>query len=151
MAALCPLPMLLLPSRSRRDGGSAMQTGDGGVCPRCGGSPTLPRISSSPAPSAAISRPVTCRTAASGSASSWSPRRCHRSKETAMAKSMYAVVGTWTLAEGRWEEQVQGLREQVAPLARQRPGFVAAYWLGDRTTGKASSTVILEDEEAARS
>ncbi len=68
-----------------------------------------------------------------------------------MAKSMYAVVGTWTLAEGRWEEQVQGLREQVAPLARQRPGFVAAYWLGDRTTGKASSTVILEDEEAARS
>lgn len=67
-----------------------------------------------------------------------------------MGKSTYAVIGSWTLAAGRWEEQVRGLREQVVPLTRQIPGFVATYWLGDRVTGKASSTVILEDEEAAR-
>jgi hypothetical protein len=67
-----------------------------------------------------------------------------------MAESKYAVVGTWTLAEGRWEEQVRGLREQIVPLVRQSPGFVAGYWLGDRATGRTSSTVILEDEEAAR-
>lgn len=67
-----------------------------------------------------------------------------------MGTSMYAVVGTWTLAEGRWEEQVRGLHEQIVPLVRQSPGFVAGYWLGDRATGKTSSTVILEDEEAAR-
>lgn len=64
--------------------------------------------------------------------------------------SMYAVVGNWTLAEGHWEEQLRGLHEQIVPLVRQSPGFVAGYWLGDRATGKTHSTIILEDEEAAR-
>ncbi len=67
-----------------------------------------------------------------------------------MAKSRYAVVGAWTLAEGRWEEHLQGLHEQIVPQVRQSPGFVAAYWLGDRAAGTTHSTVVLEDEEAAR-
>lgn len=67
-----------------------------------------------------------------------------------MDQSTYAVVGAWTLAEGRWDEQVQGLREQVVPLARQVPGFVAGYWLGEQATGKTTSLIVLEDEEAAR-
>ncbi len=48
-----------------------------------------------------------------------------------MAKSMYAVVGTWILAEGRWEEQVQGLRAQTADLAHAGtldPAGVAATY-----------------------
>lgn len=67
-----------------------------------------------------------------------------------MAEGMYAVVGTWTLEHGRWEEQVRGLHEQIVPMARQYPGLVAATWMGDRTTGKTQSTVILESEEVAR-
>jgi hypothetical protein len=67
-----------------------------------------------------------------------------------MDKGMYAVVGSWTMAEGRWEEQVQGPREQIVPVVRQFPGFVAACWLGDQATSTTHSTVILEDEETAR-
>ncbi len=67
-----------------------------------------------------------------------------------MAKSMYAVVGAWIMAEGRWEEQLRGLHEQVVPLVRQSPGFVAGYWLGDRATDKTYTMITLEGEEAAR-
>lgn len=67
-----------------------------------------------------------------------------------MPKSLYAVVGTWTMAPDRWEEQLHGLHEQVVPLVRQSPGFVAAWWLGDPATGRTSSTIILEDEAAAQ-
>jgi len=49
-----------------------------------------------------------------------------------MSKNMYGVLGVWNLADGRWEEQVRGLLEQVVPLARDVPGFVAGYWLGNR-------------------
>jgi hypothetical protein len=63
---------------------------------------------------------------------------------------MYAVVGTWTLAPGRWDEQLHGLHEQVVPRAREVPGLVAAYWLADQAAGKTQSLVILEDEASAR-
>jgi hypothetical protein len=67
-----------------------------------------------------------------------------------MATSRYAVLGVWTMAEGRWEEQLRGLREQVVPRAQQIPGFVAGYWLGDQSAGKTYSMIVLEDEDAAR-
>lgn len=67
-----------------------------------------------------------------------------------MPTHRYAVVGSWTMAPSRWEEQLRGLHEQIVPLVCRHPGFVAAYWLGDRDTGKAHSTIILEDEAAAR-
>ena len=63
---------------------------------------------------------------------------------------MYAVVGTWRMEVGRWEEQVKGLHENVVPLTRQLPGFVSGTWVGDATTGKTTSMIVLEDEEAAR-
>ncbi len=63
---------------------------------------------------------------------------------------MYAVVGTWSMEAGRWEEQVKGLHENIVPLTRQLPGFVSGTWLGDATTGKTTSMIVLEDEEAAR-
>ena len=54
------------------------------------------------------------------------------------------------MAEGRWEEQLRGLHEQVVPLVQQSPGFVAGYWLGDRAADKTYTMIVLEDEEAAR-
>ncbi len=67
-----------------------------------------------------------------------------------MAASMYAVVGSWTMETGRWEEQLQGLHEHIVPRARQIPGFVAGYWLGDPQTGRSQSLIVLEDEASAR-
>ena len=48
-----------------------------------------------------------------------------------MNKRMYAVVGNWSMEEGRWEEQVRGLQETIVPLVLQVPGFVSGTWLGD--------------------
>jgi hypothetical protein len=67
-----------------------------------------------------------------------------------MAKSMYAVVGTWTMAPGRWEEQVRGLHEQVVPQVRQVPGFVAGYWLGNRGESRTYTLILFEDGESAQ-
>jgi hypothetical protein len=48
------------------------------------------------------------------------------------------------------EEQQQGLHEQVMPLVRQHPGFVAGYWTLDRANNRSFTTIVLDDEEAAR-
>ncbi len=65
-----------------------------------------------------------------------------------MATSMYGVIGTWKMAEGRWEEQA--LHEQVVPMVRQVPGFIAGYWLGNRGEDKTYTLIVLEDEESAQ-
>ena len=65
-------------------------------------------------------------------------------------KGTHAVVGIWNLADGFVEEQEGGLEKEVLPLVRQFPGFVAGYWLADRTTHRSYSFILMEDEEAAR-
>ncbi len=67
-----------------------------------------------------------------------------------MSKNLYAVVGAWEMDASRWDEQQRSLHEQIVPMVSQSPGFVAGYWMGDRTASKTYSTIILEDEEAAQ-
>ena len=63
---------------------------------------------------------------------------------------MYAAVGVWNMQAGDWEEQKRGLHEQVVPMVRKIPGFVAGYWMVDQAAGKTHTTILLEDEEAAQ-
>jgi hypothetical protein len=42
------------------------------------------------------------------------------------------------------------LHEEIVPLARQSPGFVAGYWMGDQAADKTYGTIVLEDEEAVQ-
>ena len=63
---------------------------------------------------------------------------------------MYAAVGVWNMAAGDWEEQQRGLHEEIVPMVRQIPGFVAGYWMGDQAAGKTYTTIVWEDEEAAQ-
>ena len=67
-----------------------------------------------------------------------------------MSNGRYAVVSSWSFEPGRMEEQQRGLHEQVMPLVRQHPGFVAGYWTLDRSNNTSFTTIVLEDEEAAR-
>lgn len=62
---------------------------------------------------------------------------------------MYAVVGIWTAAEGQRDEQDRGLHDEVIPLVKAQPGFVAGYWMRDPETGKAHTTIVLDSEESA--
>lgn len=62
---------------------------------------------------------------------------------------MYAAVGVWNMKAGDWEEQ-QVLHEEIVPLAKQSPGFVAGYWMGDQTAAKTYTTILLEDKDAAQ-
>jgi hypothetical protein len=62
---------------------------------------------------------------------------------------MYAVVGIWTGAESQREEQDRGLHDQVIPIVRAHPGFVAGYWMRDPETGKGYTTIVLDGEESA--
>lgn len=62
---------------------------------------------------------------------------------------MHAVIGVWIMAPDRDEEQQRRLHEQIVPGVRQFPGFVAGYWMADRTAGKTYTTIVLEDDEAA--
>jgi hypothetical protein len=50
----------------------------------------------------------------------------------------------------RHEEQDQGLHELIIPAVRDHPGFVAGYWMRDPDTGKGHTTIVLENERAAR-
>jgi hypothetical protein len=63
---------------------------------------------------------------------------------------MHAVVDVWDMGAGDWEEQQRALREEIVPMVREAPGFVAGYWMGDRAAAKTHATIVWEDEEAAR-
>lgn len=63
---------------------------------------------------------------------------------------MYGLVSVWTMAEGRLDEQVRRLHEQVVPMVSKLPGFVAGYWNRDPITGKAHGLTVFETEVAAR-
>jgi hypothetical protein len=61
---------------------------------------------------------------------------------------MHAVVVRVSI--GDRERAEQGLREQVIPMVRQTPGFVAGYWTRSEGGNDGLSMVILESEDAAR-
>lgn len=63
---------------------------------------------------------------------------------------MYAAVGVWNMEAGDWEEEQRGLHEEIVPMVRQIPGFVAGYWMGDQAASKTYTTIVWEDEEAAQ-
>ncbi len=66
-----------------------------------------------------------------------------------MSNAKYAVLGVWNMEPSRWDEQQQVLHEHLVPMVSQVPGFVAGYWMGDRSTSKTYTTIVLEDEAAA--
>ncbi|MDQ3396285.1 MAG: hypothetical protein M3511_00715 [Deinococcota bacterium] len=63
---------------------------------------------------------------------------------------MYAAVGVWNMEAGNWEEQQRGLHEDVIPMVKKIPGFVAGYWMADETARKTYTTIVWEDEAAAQ-
>lgn len=62
---------------------------------------------------------------------------------------MYAVVGVWTTAESQRDEQDRGLHDEVIPLVKSHPGFVAGYWMRDPETGKGHTTIVLDSKASA--
>jgi len=67
-----------------------------------------------------------------------------------MSKNLHAVIGVWNMEPSKWEEQQRGLHAQIVPMVSQSPGFVAGYWMGDRPASKTYTTIVFEDEAAAR-
>lgn len=63
---------------------------------------------------------------------------------------MYAIVSVWTMAQGRLDEQLRELHDQVVPRVNRLPGFVAGYWNRDPVTGKAHGLAVFENEAEAR-
>ena len=51
--------------------------------------------------------------------------------------------------EGDLDEAVKALQEQVVPMVRSQPGFVAGYWFEARD-GKGHAVVLFQTEEQAR-
>jgi hypothetical protein len=63
---------------------------------------------------------------------------------------MHAVVDVWDMGAGDWEEQQRALREEIVPMVRDAPGFVAGYWMADRAAAKTHATIVWADERSAR-
>jgi hypothetical protein len=63
---------------------------------------------------------------------------------------MYGVISEVAIAPDRGDEAEKMLHEQLIPLVKTAPGFVAGYWLrsDDETTGM--SLLLFESEDAAR-
>lgn len=62
---------------------------------------------------------------------------------------MHAVVGIWTQSEDQRDEQSRGLHDEVIPIVKAHPGFVAGYWMHDPVTGKGYTVIMLDNEESA--
>jgi len=62
---------------------------------------------------------------------------------------MHAVVGVWSMEEGRFDEQRRELQEHIVPNVTRSPGFIAGYWALDPATGKTHTMIVLRDENAA--
>ena len=63
---------------------------------------------------------------------------------------MFARVSTLQGPPERLGEAARLLQEEAVPFARQQPGFKAAYWLADRSTGTVVAVSLWESEEAMR-
>ena len=62
---------------------------------------------------------------------------------------MFAVVVTVTVDAGKEAEAERSLNDQLLPMLKGAPGFVAGYWLAPEA-GKGWSIVIFDNEEHAR-
>jgi antibiotic biosynthesis monooxygenase (ABM) superfamily enzyme len=61
---------------------------------------------------------------------------------------MHAALVAVTI-EGDVEKAQANLRENVVPMVRQSPGFVAGYWM-EPQDGNGWSVVVFDTEEHAR-
>ncbi len=61
--------------------------------------------------------------------------------------AMHARVTSVQLGDDA-DQAISLVRDQIVPLARQQQGIVAAYWLGDRASGRGLAVTIWESEEA---
>lgn len=61
---------------------------------------------------------------------------------------MHAVVVRVTVND--FESGQKHLREEVVPMIKQVPGFVAGYWLRPTDTGEGLSVVVFDSEDAAQ-
>lgn len=59
---------------------------------------------------------------------------------------MHARVTTVELGDD--DRAISVVHEQIIPVAKQQQGIVAAYWLGDRVSGRGLAVTIWESEEA---
>ena len=59
---------------------------------------------------------------------------------------MHAVLVQVTINDR--EEATARLRNEIVPMVKQAPGFVAGYWV--RVNGQGRGTIVFESEEAAR-
>ena len=63
---------------------------------------------------------------------------------------MFARVSTYSGAPDRVDESIREGREQIVPAVRQIRGCKGLLYLVDRSTGKAMSVTLWENEEAMR-
>jgi hypothetical protein len=63
---------------------------------------------------------------------------------------MHAVIVSVTINDS--EKATANLREQIVPMVKQAPGFVAGYWvrLDSDAGSQGRGTMIFESEDAAR-
>jgi hypothetical protein len=62
---------------------------------------------------------------------------------------MYAALVSVTIDPTQVNAAESMLREQVVPMVKASPGFVAGYWLQPET-GKGFSMVLFDTEDQAR-
>lgn len=62
---------------------------------------------------------------------------------------MYAALVSVSIEEAAHAAAEASLKDQVVPMVKAAPGFIAGYWL-EPEDGKASSMVLFETEEQAR-
>ena len=62
-------------------------------------------------------------------------------------RSMHAALVAVTI-EGDVEKAQANLRENVVPMVRQSPGFVAGYWIRDGGVGRG--VIVFETDDAAQ-
>lgn len=63
---------------------------------------------------------------------------------------MHGLVVEVSIDSARGDEALKLLNEVVVPAVSSAPGLVAAYWLGGPDTGKGTSVLIFESEDAAQ-
>lgn len=61
---------------------------------------------------------------------------------------MHAVVTTANV-DAVTDERTKNLRENIVPMVKGAPGFIAGYWLAP-VDGKGMSVVVFEDEASAK-
>lgn len=71
-------------------------------------------------------------------------------RKQAVAGHWYAVVGRWYADPERGADQDRELHDVIVPAVRELPGFVAGFWTRDPESGRDHTTIVFDDEGAAR-